>query len=638
VSGGARGTLAKLWDDAVKSLAPAGDEAFLKDVARVRAAIKAGGEVAGCDAQLPRRLVRHAWSVVQQEKARAARDRIGKLALRLENILRADHMRSAEALRKQELQSSIGAAHHGMFDFDKMSQLLSRGCPVSGLEDRRRQRIEQVVRTLRAQRFFPDPARAVSPAYEFEFASLDAALKAFRDRLPQLIELWVAMQLAEIEVDGHYVEDVHEPLFAGLDEQAITPQDLEFFPDYLVCVASAETPEHSALTAALSAGVPLKVMVQVDDLLEETGLGKGQFALGLRSAQLASTAMTLGDVFVLQSAASNLLQLSGRLAAGLRHHGPALFSIYAGPGEGSGTLPAYLAAAAAMQARAFPAFSYDPGAGHDLASRFSLENNPQPELDWPEESFNYADQDLQSVTETVAFTFVDFVACDSRHSRHFALVPRAAWGSNMMAARDWIVSPPDAASGRVPFVLAVDEADLLCRLVVDERLIRAAQRCRDGWHRLQEFAGIHDSRVERVLARERQAWEEAHQRELAAAVAAAAPAASTAEAAKSEVAPAAAAPAATAVAAEAEPARDPDEPYIETLRCSTCNECTLLNPKVFAYNENQQAYIKDKKAGTYRTLVEAAESCQVSVIHPGKPWDPSEEGLKELLERAKPFL
>jgi len=37
-------------------------------------------------------------------------------------------------------------------------------------------------------------------------------------------------------------------------------------------------------------------------------------------------------------------------------------------------------------------------------------------------------------------------------------------------------------------------------------------------------------------------------------------------------------------------------------------------------------------------LVEAAESCQVAVIHPGKPRDPNEPGVEELLERAKPFL
>ena len=89
------------------------------------------------------------------------------------------------------------------------------------------------------------------------------------------------------------------------------------------------------------------------------------------------------------------------------------------------------------------------------------------------------------------------------------------------------------------------------------------------------------------------------------------------------------------MAQEAE--RSPDDAYIETPRCSTCNECTQLNDKMFAYNENKQAYIKDINAGTYAQLVEAAESCQVSIIHPGKPRNPKESGLDALLKRAELF-
>jgi ferredoxin len=92
------------------------------------------------------------------------------------------------------------------------------------------------------------------------------------------------------------------------------------------------------------------------------------------------------------------------------------------------------------------------------------------------------------------------------------------------------------------------------------------------------------------------------------------------------------------VAAEPEPERSPDEAYIETARCSTCNECTTINGKMFAYDGNKQAYIADINAGTYAQLVEAAESCQVSIIHPGKPRNPKEPGLDELLKRAEPFL
>ena len=89
------------------------------------------------------------------------------------------------------------------------------------------------------------------------------------------------------------------------------------------------------------------------------------------------------DVFVLQTTSSNLYQLRDRLLDGLRVRGPAPFSVFSGSATPSSDLPPYLTAAAAMEARAFPAFTYDPAAGPDLASRFSLDDNPQPELDWP---------------------------------------------------------------------------------------------------------------------------------------------------------------------------------------------------------------------------------------------------------------
>ena len=59
---------------------------------------------------------------------------------------------------------------------------------------------------------------------------------------------------------------------------------------------------------------------------------------------------------------------------------------------------------------------------------------------------------------------------------------------------------------------------------------------------------------------------------------------------------------------------------------------------MFAYDANKQAYIADINAGTYRELVEAAETCQVSIIHPGKPRNSNEPGIADLLKRAEPFL
>jgi pyruvate-ferredoxin/flavodoxin oxidoreductase len=79
------------------------------------------------------------------------------------------------------------------------------------------------------------------------------------------------------------------------------------------------------------------------------------------------------------------------------------------------------------------------------------------------------------------------------------------------------------------------------------------------------------------------------------------------------------------------------DPYIDSERCTTCNECINLNKKLFAYNANKQAYVKDPKAGTFAQLVQAAEKCPVSAIHPGTPINPKEKDLEKWLKRAQAF-
>jgi 4Fe-4S single cluster domain of Ferredoxin I len=137
---------------------------------------------------------------------------------------------------------------------------------------------------------------------------------------------------------------------------------------------------------------------------------------------------------------------------------------------------------------------------------------------------------------------------------------------------------------------------------------------------------VHDSHAERLLAREKAAWEAEHQTQ--------APAGVAPQPAAEVAAPGA--PAGTEIEPVA-PAHSRDEAWIETARCPSCDECQMINNRMFAYDERRQAYIKDLAAGTYRQLVEAAESCQVAIIHPGKPRDPNEPGLEELLVRAESF-
>jgi ferredoxin len=312
----------------------------------------------------------------------------------------------------------------------------------------------------------------------------------------------------------------------------------------------------------------------------------------------------------------------------MRFAGPALLCIYSGASGAGAGQSTYLAAAAAMESRAFPVFVYDPSSGPDWASRFRLDDNPQAELDWPIHRFEYEDARLQRVSVDLAFTFVDFAAGDARFAPHLARLTSGSDESDLAPIDEMLLREAGRLPERIPCVRMIDERDRLHTVLVDEQLMRKARRSREMWHSLQELGGVHNSHANRLLERERAAWEASH----AAASTVPAPIPATVEtqaATRSLLAEAAPEPEAAA------PSRD--DAYIETVRCSTCNECTQINPKMFAYDANKQAYIADLKAGTYAQLVEAAESCQVSVIHPGKPQNPNEPGLAELLPRAEPF-
>ena len=632
LAGGATGSLTGLWDTATGRLAARGDDPMKECFKRARGALKTDGEVLDCDRELPGRLLRHAWQAVQEAKAREVCSELKRLTLKLSEILAGDLARSEAGRSARSLQAAVGAVHGEVFDFDALSNVLAKSAPKAGMPPARRRRIQWLLSVLQAQRFFAMSGGAArEQACPFAFDSCSGALAAYRERLPKMVELAKAMAVARLEIEGEYKDATHDAFFKDFGAGGLAPEEASRFPDYLVHVGAEKLTagENEILMEMLSAGLPVKVLVQTDDLLEESAVGGDMhLAFGLRSRQLVNMAIGLNDVYVLQSAGSHLFQFRERIAKAMAYGGPALFSVFSGAGGRTGGLPAYLNAAAAMDARVFPALTYDPSAGENWAARFDLGANSQLDLDWAVHGFTYEDEKHQRVDDKLAFTLADFIACDARYARHFAVVPRARWNGSMAPLSACLESAGKGAPEKIPCLPMVDRDNQLQKVIVDDRLVRAAQRCRETWHSLQELAGIHNSHAEKLLARERQTWEEQARR--AAPAQEAAPTAPVAAAA-------AVTPVAAPMAAEPEETRSPGEPYIESARCTTCNECTQINDKMFAYDDNKQAHIVNPDAGTYRQLVEAAESCQVSIIHPGKPRNPNEPGLEELIKRAEPF-
>jgi len=252
-------------------------------------------------------------------------------------------------------------------------------------------------------------------------------------------------------------------------------------------------------------------------------------------------------------------------------------------------------------------------------------------------------------------TFVDFAVTETRFRKHFRKVPRDAWHEDMALVSDYLELDEDDREGKVPYVWALDAKRELSRLLVAEPMIKSAEERRDFWVMLKDLAGAEEVEVTSDEQLESRIRQEVVQKittglmglvsgdqslDLSAVLA-------TSEAiAASPDAPAPAAEASAEVAAPAAakpavaPAASMDEymaPWIETEECTACDECIIINPQIFAYNDDKKAVIVSAEAGPYRDLVKSAEKCTAAVIHPGVPRDQSAKDIKKWIKRAQKF-
>jgi len=296
-------------------------------------------------------------------------------------------------------------------------------------------------------------------------------------------------------------------------------------------------------------------------------------------------------------------------------------------------------------------------------------------------------------------TIADWAATEARFKKHFTPLSKDVAEGQLLRFDLYVAASPEERAGKTPFIYVLEEGRRLGKLSASREIVELAQDRLALWSLLKQMAGLEvapsvrsslDSDLETKLEERAGALQAEHDRTLAelrarypalvarrlaegliratgdgketladlikrvqgmpaieplkvggdgnghgaaVTVAAAAPAASAAPAA----AAASAAPAAlTAPAAVAEEglARGPT---IQSELCTACNECTNINKKMFAYNANKQAYIKDSRAGTFRELVMAAEKCPVAIIHPGVPLNPKEKDLDKWVKRAARF-
>jgi pyruvate-ferredoxin/flavodoxin oxidoreductase len=416
--------------------------------------------------------------------------------------------------------------------------------------------------------------------------------------------------------------------------------------------------------------------------------------------ELSLLAIAHRNVFVHQSSQASPSHLMSGVLRSLNTRRPSVLILHCPcpPEHGLGDDSAVRAARLALECRAFPLLTYDPDAGLALADCLSLDGNPVMEDQWPIYDLKYVDDDGNEQSMSLPVTVADWAATEGRFKKHFRMLKPDQTG-DLVPFHEYLEMEPEDRANATPFIYVINDERKLQRLVTSDEMVELAEDRQAFWQELQHLAGVavsdsvRDSLVgeietefetklevlrteyETKLAQLKATYPQAIARRLAEGLIRAGngqtvgdllarveatpglkpiTVASTAGVVTvpmdsappvlASSAPGAEAVTATAVDTSLAPAEvDEDEddfgmePYIETARCTSCDECTNLNNRMFAYDDNKQAYIKDVTKGTFKELVLGAERCPVAIIHPGTPINPRERDLEKWVKRAEPF-
>ena len=605
---------------------------------------------------------------------------VNERSRQIENLLiLEEHHRTGQ--ERKSLQKALGGFGASSLDMGSLSSVLQRGEDSRTMETERLHRIQALFQELVNLKDSLEKEHPKCRFLEFE-AGAEALLEAFDQHIADLAKAFRTLRIAEIEAGARYEPKTHDRFFEDFNWRQLDNHEMALCPP--VVVFSEPGGDFGAYLGSalqlLTAGKPLNLVMlrkRLDNTVTETGR-----AAALKSASgMESFFIALRNVYFFQGSNAGTTPLEKMISRGLDSPRPAVFSLYGGNHSQNGNSRA----SRALQSRTFPHFEYDPERSDDFVSCLDLSDNPAPEEAWVPHQLEFLKEDGEPGKMEYPLTFADFAAEEEDLAAHFTPPPEELDETRMVSMSEYFQLPAEQRRETTPFIHVLD-ADMHLKILVPSPSIIAQTADRMHlWRTLQELAGIKNPHVEAAeqraierltLEKEQSLGElkaqlegQAAQREqqaiagamknLAMKLTGMAPldapqiggAPAGAEVAPTQPLPEsspppqpavsgeAPAPEAFAVPAEAQEAQITvsEEPWIESRLCTTCDECTTINKKIFAYDANKKAIIKDPRGGPFRDIVKAAEKCASGAIHPGMPWDPDEKDLEKWIKRAEEF-
>ncbi len=505
--------------------------------------------------------------------------------------------------------------------------------------------------------------------------SPSVAMGIFEGHMSKMAAGFKAIRLAEIELEGVQTAEKAEQELTYFTWQQFTDEEWELCPPVVSVGGDGAMYDigFQNLSRAMMSGKPIKVVVLDTQVYSNTGgqactagfIGQisdmapfGKVMQGKQETrkEMGLIGMAHRTSYVMQSTIAYPNHMMEGFIRGLKSRRPALFNLYTScqPEHGIGDDQSTHQAKLAVEARAYPLFRYDPSAGVQWHEAIDLEGNPAPDQDWPTYDLHYQEGGREKVMN-LPLTFADFAVTEIRFRKHFRVAPPETWNDNMVPLHEFLESAAADREGKFPYIWSIDRQQRLSRLLVAGPMVTACEERRDFWKLLRGLArtDIHapsrqtlEADVRRDVTRRIAQGIAAWVTELGGQVGDATNGQATNGQASlpsplefvpgtesSPATPQNASPAASSTSVDADHAGL--APWIDSDRCTACDECIKINPKLFVYGPDKKARIKDPRGGPYSDLVKAAERCTAQVIHPGLPLDRSEKDLERWIARGK---
>ncbi|MBQ14873.1 MAG: ferredoxin [Gammaproteobacteria bacterium] len=589
---------------------------------------------------------------------------------------------------EKEGQGEIVGEASRFFNNSSMADVVNhRGKGSVPMESKRLKRVKSIIKALGKFKIEENALHLVTRPGSFSIEDASAltiiesddpctkALEIHEQSANGLAKLFASLRTAELELTESYDERFHDSWFAIFDADAFDEAEKQLIPT-VIAFESAEhvsTDGMQAFSALLGSGKPVHILINTDP---HTNPGQTEDILGGQRLELAYLGIGHRHAVINQVSAAKVESLLSGFSAALGSHQACLHLINTGFTE-SQSLHPWLLASAALESRAHPYINFDPSQVDD-AGGLDFSGNPSPENDWASNPVSYTNAQKELVEEEFAFTFADYCLLKPELLDHFRVVPDGCETEDLVSVDAYLNASAEDQNRLVPHIWAVNEHQQMHKLVVSRRLVFACRDRLNFWQSLQSLAGVRNVHVEEAFRKSREeqqqlaasereelikAYEETVQQiqtesttEVMAKLTNVLVGLDLSSDSLIATSPAPATTSAPPVTAKAEtevtdqPEAVPevateeddddvsfDEPWIDSIFCTTCDDCLNLNKQMFVYNDNRQAIIADTKAGTFAEMVEAAEMCPARCIHPGKPLDSSEPDLEDLIARAEPF-